>query len=872
MAHPFCPGYVDQPYRSLAESFPAEQVYPAGDFRVEWGPIFHRGRLDGSARVLLIGQDPAANETVVRRILVGVAGQRVQGFLAKLGMTRGYVMINTFLYSVYGQQGGQKHRNDANIAAYRNLWLDALVKNNALQAVVALGTLADSAWKQYRATPGAAAATAHLAYVAIPHPTYPESAAKNNAQKLKANTAAMLAKWNVALATLHAALTAVDEPRPLVPYGDAFADGDLADIPEYDLPAGLPAFMRQRDGWASRTGTTAAQRRATLTITVPALAGGGGGAPHAMAKMAAPGASRELAGALVAAEHVIVHAPVDPAPTGRLALKGRIVTMADHRVIERGVVYVDSGVIVAVQEAGAPAPAGFTTASMIDTRGTVYPGLIELHNHLSYNALRLWDVPAKYTNRDQWAGIAEYRKRVSGPMSVIGPRPDLVPSLVRYVECKALLGGTTTTQGISLSANPGIGRYYRGIVRNVEETGEDALPDATTRIGDVESKDRGKFLKRLNQSSCLLLHLSEGKDDAAREHFLALKGDDGEWAISGALAGIHSAGLHEEDFDVLAARGGAMVWSPLSNLLLYGDTALVDAAKAAGVRIGLGADWSPSGSKNILGEVKAAKAWSALKGGLFSDEEIIAMVTTTAANILSWDRALGSIEVGKKADLLVLGPQTGDPYATLIGAKETDIELVVINGLKRYGTKKNMKDASANLERITVGGRERYLNLENANGDPLPGVTLASATQTLKQALSNLPQLAKEAEHPGDGPGPHPVAAAAALARAGGGPVYTLDLDEIEQTGVELRPHLPGTAHRFTGPTPVPARAAALAAAKPLSELLVPLELDRLTVVDDGGFLNALEDERNLPAGFKTALMKLYWADGREVFGGRCGF
>ena len=52
--------------------------------------------------MLLIGQDPAQHEAITRRILVGEAGQRTQGFLAKLGITRSYVMVNTYLYSVYG--------------------------------------------------------------------------------------------------------------------------------------------------------------------------------------------------------------------------------------------------------------------------------------------------------------------------------------------------------------------------------------------------------------------------------------------------------------------------------------------------------------------------------------------------------------------------------------------------------------------------------------------------------------------------------------------------------------------------------------------------------------------------------------------------
>lgn len=94
----FDPGYGSEPFRSLCDDYPGPDVYPAADFRVEWGPVFHRGRLDGSAKVLVIGQDPAASEAIVRRILVGAAGQRVQGFLAMLGIRVSYVLVNTFLY------------------------------------------------------------------------------------------------------------------------------------------------------------------------------------------------------------------------------------------------------------------------------------------------------------------------------------------------------------------------------------------------------------------------------------------------------------------------------------------------------------------------------------------------------------------------------------------------------------------------------------------------------------------------------------------------------------------------------------------------------------------------------------------------------
>src|ERR671923_2535259 len=126
MAHLFDPGPSQEPFFSLCRDYPGASVYPDGDFRLEWGPVFHRGRLDGSARVLVIGQDPAQHETIARRILVGEAGHRLQGFLFKLGIDTSYVMINTFLYSVYGQGGAAGKANVTPIVTYRHKWLDAI--------------------------------------------------------------------------------------------------------------------------------------------------------------------------------------------------------------------------------------------------------------------------------------------------------------------------------------------------------------------------------------------------------------------------------------------------------------------------------------------------------------------------------------------------------------------------------------------------------------------------------------------------------------------------------------------------------------------------------------------------------------------------
>jgi uncharacterized protein (DUF427 family) len=140
---------------------------------VEWGPVFHRGRLDGTARVLVIGQDPAAHEAVARRIPV-------------------------------------------------------------------------TAFHTWRDAPGSAPSSG--AYQHMLHPTFPDSAIASGADPVQSWTR-LIDDWNAALTALDGAVTP-DTPRPLVRYDPAVAatgklpPADLGTIPEADLPAGLPSWLR----------------------------------------------------------------------------------------------------------------------------------------------------------------------------------------------------------------------------------------------------------------------------------------------------------------------------------------------------------------------------------------------------------------------------------------------------------------------------------------------------------------------------------------------------------------------------------------------------------------------------------------------------
>jgi cytosine/adenosine deaminase-related metal-dependent hydrolase len=557
--------------------------------------------------------------------------------------------------------------------------------------------------------------------------------------------------------------------------------------------------------------------------------------------------------------------PVDPLNGPPLALAGRVVTMDDgFTVRDDAIVYLEKGAIVAVQDRAQPAPASFAGIAVVETGGTILPGLIELHNHLSYNALPLWSpVPKRFTHRGEWPNHKDYRPLVSGPMTVLGRYQDaqgrypLLPALVRYVECKCLLGGVTTSQGVKLASNAGIQRFYRGIVRNVEQTDDPDLPEALARIPDLEAKDALSFLARLKkETSCFLLHLSEGLTDpsqplsVARKHFLALEIAPQEWALSKVFTGIHSAGLLPEDFEVLAGHGSSMIWSPLSNLLLYGGTARVEAARKSGVTIGLGSDWSPTGSKNLLGELKVAWLYSQQAlNGLFSARDIVTMATRDAARILKWEKVLGTIESGKRADLIVLSDTAADPYDALIRAKETDLRLVMINGVARYGVPEVMQQLAPDGQTFSIGGQTRSLFLTQANADPdVEQVPLSTATETLRVALHDIVRLAQETEKP------RTTRASSALdARVH--PVWSLALDEITP-GVEMGPRLPFDGpHDFTGVDRAPN---VLAAAPPLSTILNPVELDPLMVAGDDKFLSRIAQQPNVPLPLRTDLGHLY--------------
>jgi uracil-DNA glycosylase len=199
-------------------------------FWYDWGPIFYRGRLDGSARVLCVASDPGPTERVAGRTLVGDAGQRVQGFLSKIGLTRSYLCLNAFAYALHPGRAwsGAAVLRDPPQRAWRNELFDR-VKTPAVQAVIAFGGQAQTAVSLWDGR-------GNIPIFNVPHPS-----SRDNERLLTA--------WRAAVAELRAIIPPDADGDAGGPnYGAKFEEADYSRIPPRDLPFGVPPWLGD-DAW-----------------------------------------------------------------------------------------------------------------------------------------------------------------------------------------------------------------------------------------------------------------------------------------------------------------------------------------------------------------------------------------------------------------------------------------------------------------------------------------------------------------------------------------------------------------------------------------------------------------------------------------------
>ena len=320
-----------------------------------------------------------------------------------------------------------------------------------------------------------------------------------------------------------------------------------------------------------------------------------------------------------------------------------------------------------------------------------------MHNHVHYNHIPLWDFEVHlsdsqqseeggYTNRYQWGNNWDYGPSITWMKTNIQStyRWDMASEQMKYAEVQAVSGGVTAMQG---SPSSGTQAWDSILSRNVElyNFGQDGISTCAV-CGAADDDYTGSHLISQSEAGTLnawFVHLSEGVDQLSKDEFDAL------WSknlIMDETIVIHGTALDSSQFSKMASVNSELVWSPLSNLLLYGDTTDVVAADQAGVSISISPDWGPSGSKNNLHELKVADMWNTNNlGGHFSNYELVEMVTCNPADATGWTPFVGRVKADLYADLVVIDTFHEDPYRNLIEAIDADVALTVVQGKAVFG-------------------------------------------------------------------------------------------------------------------------------------------------------------------------------------------
>jgi len=364
-----------------------------------------------------------------------------------------------------------------------------------------------------------------------------------------------------------------------------------------------------------------------------------------------------------------------------IILEGTIVTPSE--VIDPGWIVIDNGMI---QSVSSQKP-NISNAIDINTQGIIFPGLVDVHNHVSYNVFPRWQPDHFFSNRYEWRENQDYLTSVYEPyLNLISQH---FCEMNTYGEIKALVGGTTSI----LATAPNI--CIRGLVRNMDYSSgfynlleRDSshiknainLPTDATRIQ--------KFLGD-NLSEAFFIHLAEGIDESSAAEFESLV-DLG--ILSAKTAIIHGTALNSDQFSQMSKTGASLIWSPRSNLELYGQTTDISSALENDVMIALSPDWAITGSANLLDELHyTAELNKTYLDGLLSDKDLVEMVTVNPAIIAGIAEYVGTIQEGLYADLLVIRGDNSKRYNALIEADSGDVQLVLIDGIPIYGSLENME-------------------------------------------------------------------------------------------------------------------------------------------------------------------------------------
>ncbi|MGH7726583.1 MAG: amidohydrolase family protein [Candidatus Eiseniibacteriota bacterium] len=401
-----------------------------------------------------------------------------------------------------------------------------------------------------------------------------------------------------------------------------------------------------------------------------------------------------------------------------------LITMDAQRSIVEGDLRIEGGRITGVGGPFRDRPA--TGGVRVDCRGTyIVPGFIQTHVHLCQ---------ALFRGLAEETDLLDWLKDKIWPLEAAHDAESLGYS-ARIALIEAIRNGTTTMldmgtvrhtdaiaeaaseSGIRVSLGKALMDTGEGVPEHLREPTLAALTEAEALIRRWHGTSEGRISANLSPRfilSCTrdlwlgVRRLSEQYDLPVHTHINESPGEisaiervvgtsavsyfDALGILNERFVGAHGVWLTDLERRLLAERGARVTHCPTSNFKLASGACDVRALRDAGVVVGLGADGAPCNNRiDPFAEMKLAGLVSRYlrHSHALSAEEVVALATIEGARTLRLDDTIGSLEVGKAADFVVVeasgaaeSPMSGtDPYTALVyQTTHAAVRTVVCNG------------------------------------------------------------------------------------------------------------------------------------------------------------------------------------------------
>lgn len=393
---------------------------------------------------------------------------------------------------------------------------------------------------------------------------------------------------------------------------------------------------------------------------------------------------------------------------GSMLIRGDILTVGE--VFRGGSVLVGSDGIISCVGCDCSAMAGGAT-EVICPDVVVSPGLINAHDHITFNNTVPYGAEGlmteeRYEHRHDWRTSEDSLPHTSlssgGGFSTTGE--------MRFNELRQLMSGTTSVFG---SGGP------EGLLRNLDSSTRSGLGVGAQyeTFPLADARDETQFTDSCGYEYCMTCdtmsvaarhafvpHVAEGINAEARNEYRCMREGMRDFVQPGS-AFIHGTGLLAVDIAEMAIEDVELIWSPRTNITLYGDTARVTEYVYAGVTIGLGTDWLRSGSMNMLRELVCADTFNANHlAGFFPDDQLWQMATANNAAAFNFSDRIGTIATGRLGDIALYDAAVNTDYRAVIDAAPEDVVLVLRGGEVLYGDAALVESLRTGCDPVTGPG------------------------------------------------------------------------------------------------------------------------------------------------------------------------